>query len=282
MIDLGTLDEPYLLTDEQIAFYSEHNYIKLKQVFPADLLHHFSKVIAQKVSELNTMHLPMEDRGTYEKAFLQITNLWQKSQTIQTFVFSRRLAQIATKLMGVRGVRLYHDQALYKEPGGGITPWHCDQYYWPLSNSNTVTVWIPLQATPLEMGPLQFSAKSHHFNTGRDLAIGDDSETFIDKELEDKNFPLVIEPFELGEVSFHSGWLFHRAGPNRTNTMRQVMTVIYMDQDMHLKAPENAHQQDDWEAWCPGAEIGGLIQTPLNPVLYTSLTNQNTHNANHF
>ena len=39
--------------------------------------------------------------------------------------------------MGVAGVRMYHDQALYKEPGGGITPWHVDQVYWPVSNNNT-------------------------------------------------------------------------------------------------------------------------------------------------
>lgn len=27
----------------------------------------------------------------------------------------------------VDGVRIYHDQALFKGPGGGHTPWHCDQ-----------------------------------------------------------------------------------------------------------------------------------------------------------
>ena len=59
-----------------------------------------------------------------------------------------------------RGVRMYHDQALYKEAGGGITPWHADQYYWPLETDKTITAWIPLQATPLEMGPLEFSAGS--------------------------------------------------------------------------------------------------------------------------
>ena len=50
--------------------------------------------------------------------------------------------------------------------------------------------------------------------------------------------------------------------------MRGVMTIIYMDKDMRLKAPENDNQQLDWEAWCLGAEIGEVIDTPLNPVLY--------------
>ena len=77
----------------------------------------------------------------------------------------------------------------------------------------------------------------------------------------------MVEAFGLGDVSFHTGWTYHRAGPNVTDRMRKVMTMIYMDRDMHLKAPVNKHQQADWEAWCPGAVIGELIDTPNNPVI---------------
>ena len=77
----------------------------------------------------------------------------------------------------------------------------------------------------------------------------------------------MVEPFEPGEVSFHSGWTFHRAGANTTNRMRQVMTAIYMDKNMRLKEPENKNQQDDWEVWCPGAVVGEVIDTPLNPLV---------------
>ena len=70
---------------------------------------------------------------------------------MKSLVFSKRIAHIAQQLMEVDSVRLYHDQALYKEASGGITPWHCDQQYWPLASDKTVTAWIPLQATPLEM-----------------------------------------------------------------------------------------------------------------------------------
>ncbi len=143
-----------------------------------------------------------------------------------------------------------------------------DQYYWPLASDHSITAWIPLQATPLEMGPLEFSAKSYQLQGGRELKISDDSERVISQKLRLNDFELVVEPFDLGEVSFHSGWLFHRAGANRSDRMRGVMTIIYMDKDMRLKAPENDNQQLDWEAWCPGAEIGEVIDTPLNPVLY--------------
>jgi hypothetical protein len=66
--------------------------------------------------------LPFLQRSTYKKAFIQIINLWKKSEKVKEFVFGERLARIATELLGTRGVRIYHDQALYKEPGGGFTP----------------------------------------------------------------------------------------------------------------------------------------------------------------
>jgi ectoine hydroxylase-related dioxygenase (phytanoyl-CoA dioxygenase family) len=187
------LDNPYPLTLEQIAMFREQGYIKLKDVLSSRTLAHYGKEISAKVRELNTMHLPMEQRSTYQKAFLQVMNLWRSSQIVTEFVMSRRLGRIAAELMGVRGVRLYHDQALYKEQGGGITPWHADQYYWPLSSDKTCTVWIPLQKTTSELGPLGFAAQSHRFNMGRDLAISDDSEAKIEQAMLDANFNYIEE-----------------------------------------------------------------------------------------
>lgn len=265
---LDILNEPITLKASQIAFYQKHKYIKVKEVLDADTLAYFNAVIDRKVQEMNTVDMPLEKRSTYGKAFLQLVNLWREDEEIKSLVFSKRLGSIATQLMEVDGVRLYHDQALFKEAGGGITPWHADQYYWPLSSSNTVTAWIPLQATPLEMGPLEFSAGSHQIVEGRDLAISDESEEKIQAKLRVTDFEHVIEAFDVGEISFHSGWIFHRAGANTTDYVRKVMTVIYMDKDMKLAAPTNEGQMNDWKAWCPGVEIGGQINSPLNPVLY--------------
>ena len=35
------------------------------------------------------------------------------------------------------------------------------------------------------------------------------------------DFKHIIEPFDAGEISFHSGWVFHRAGANTTDRMRK-------------------------------------------------------------
>ncbi len=262
------LDRPCTLSAQQIADYRRDGFIKLKDVFNADELRHYGEEITRLTIALNTQALPLEKRGTYDRAFLQVMNLWQESDTVREFVFSRRLAGLAAALMEVDGVRLYHDQSLYKEPGGGITPAHADQYYWPLCSDRTITAWVPLQAVPRELGPLAFFAGSQHVEFGRDLGISDESERAITANMEAHGFRVVDEPFALGEVSFHSGWTFHRAGPNRSDHPRSVMTVIYMDRDMRLKAPENPMQQQDRERWCTGAEVGKVIDTPKNPVLF--------------
>ena len=262
------LSEPYLLTSEQIDFYQKYRYIKLKQVFDEETIAFFNQVISDKVAVMKVPAAPLEKRDTYGKAFLQLFNLWREDETIKQFVFSKRLAKIAADLMQIDGVRLYHDQALFKEGGGGITPWHADQYYWPLETDKTVTAWIPLQATPLAMGPLEFSAGSHQIVEGRELEISDESETVIQQKLRVTDFKHVIEAFDIGEVSFHSGWVFHRAGANTTDQTRKVMTVIYMDAEMKLKEPQNTNQQMDRDTWCPGAVVGEVINSPINPVLY--------------
>jgi ectoine hydroxylase-related dioxygenase (phytanoyl-CoA dioxygenase family) len=262
------LQTNYALSKDQIEYYQTNRFIKLKQVLNEETLAFFNKAISARVDKMNTVTTSLVDRGTYGKAFLQLFNLWREDEVVKELVFSKRLAKIATDLMKVDGVRMYHDQALFKEAGGGITPWHADQYYWPLDTDKTVTAWIPLQAIPLENGPLEFSAGSHQILEGRELEIGDKSETIIQQKLKVTDYKHVIEPFDAGEISFHSGWVFHRAGGNFSNVMRKVMTIIYMDKDMKLKNPENNNQINDWNTWCPGAFIGEIINSPLNPVLY--------------
>ena len=80
----------------------------------------YKEAIEQTVAERNKETRALKDRDTYGKAFLQTTNLWQHNATVAEYVRAQRFAGIAARLMGVERVRLYHDQALFKEAGGGI------------------------------------------------------------------------------------------------------------------------------------------------------------------
>jgi ectoine hydroxylase-related dioxygenase (phytanoyl-CoA dioxygenase family) len=260
------LDDPFVLDRALPAFYRAHGYVQLRRVLSPSLIARYRDTITTHVQARTADRPPLADRSVYDRAFLQVTNLWTRSALVREFVFGRRLARIAAELMGCRGVRLWHDQALYKEPGGGYTPWHADQHYWPLATDRSTTAWIPLQDTPTAMGPLAFADGSFRLHDGRDLEIGEESERVLQRSL--AGCPVDERPFALGDVSFHSGWTFHRAGPNTTDRPRAVMTIIYIDAEMRLAAPRNGNQVRDWQAWCPGVKVGEVIDAPLTPVLY--------------
>jgi len=260
------LDEAYDLDDAAVGFYREHGYVKLPRVFSPSLIETYRPEISAQVQALTASRPPLHERSLYDRAFLQVTNLWTKSERVKELVMGRRLARIAAALMGCSGVRLWHDQALYKEPGGDFTPWHADQYYWPLASDRSTTAWIPLQDTPIEMGPLAFADGSFRLHAGRDLEIGAESERVLQRSL--SSCPVDQGPFAAGDISFHSGWTFHRAGPNTTDRPRAVMTIIYIDRDMRLAEPMNPNQRIDWQAWCPDVGVGDIIDAPLTPVIY--------------
>jgi ectoine hydroxylase-related dioxygenase (phytanoyl-CoA dioxygenase family) len=261
------LNEPYDLSPESIKLYREKGYVKLKNVLSPELLEYYGEVITEWVFKLNKLTKPMEERTTYEKAFLQVMNLWRENESIKEFVFSKKLARIAAQLMEVDGVRLYHDQALYKEPSGGITPWHADQFYWPLSNANTVTVWVPLQATPMEMGPLAFAEASQDVEIGRDKEISDESEAILAETL--KQFPIHETPFDLGEVSYHSGWTYHRAGTNSSKKARRVMNGDLHGQGYSRCRTHQRIQDRRLEYMVDSKPVGSVADGKLNPVLYS-------------
>lgn len=265
------LDEPYPLDEATIRRFREDGFVRLPGVLSAELLREFGPEIDRLVEESNRLkNIPMEERSLYDQAFIQVCNLWTRSERVRRLAFGKRLARIAAELMGTRGVRMWHDQALYKEPSGGFTPWHVDQQYWPMASSYSITAWIPLVPVPLEMGPLCFGRGSHRKHIGRDLEISAESEQHIAEAVRREKIVEVQEPFALGDVSYHLGWTLHRAGPNKTDRPRRVFTIIYMDVEMRLAKPRNKNQQRDWETWTPSTQIGEIMNDPLNPVLYLS------------
>ena len=248
--------------------YTRDGYIRIANGVDSASLKQLAVALRGLMRALNPNTEPLKMRNTYQRAFTQVTNLWQKSDMVKNFVFRQDLAKIAAKIMGVSGVRLYHDQALFKEAGGGATPWHVDQVYWPLDTVNTCTFWIPLQKTPAVMGTLSFARGSHLKTGGRDMIISDESEVFFADYVRQAGFDVSTDEFELGDISVHTGWTVHHAGPNLTDQNREVMTIIYMAADTRLLKSPSQTQLVDRDAFTPGVLGGEVINTKLNPILY--------------
>ena len=266
---IKAINEPYSLTSDDVQAFREDGYIHLAGVLPDAVLEYYEPIISKITQEHDpAAGVALEDKDLYGKAFIQLGNLWQHDAQVKELVFCKRLARLASELIGTASVRLYHDQSLYKEPSGGITPWHVDQQYWPMDSSKSVTAWIPLQSTPLEMGPLCFGRGSHLKYIARDVKISDESERIITQAIKKEKIIEIQEPYALGDVSFHSGWTLHRAGGNATEQSRKAHTVIYMDEQMRLKERRSQNQENDRISWCGDTADGDVIDGPLTPILY--------------
>ena len=138
------------------------------------------------------------------------------------------LARVAAELLGVGGVRLYHDQALFKEPGGGPTPWHQDQIYWPFDSDRTITMWMPLVDIPDQVGSMTFASGSQSLGDLGAYDISDASDEAAAETVAARGLTLfTYGALDAGDATFHRGWTLHRAGPNPTTQMREVMTIIW-------------------------------------------------------
>jgi ectoine hydroxylase-related dioxygenase (phytanoyl-CoA dioxygenase family) len=267
---LPNLDTDYALTPDQIASFQKNGHIMLPGVCSPDEIAGYRPVLNAATERYKTENRPMEERDTYGKAFLQIMNLWVRDEQARRFTMARRFAKIAADLMQAEGARLYHDQALYKEAHGGHTPWHQDQYYWPLDTQGiqAVTMWMPLVDVSIDMGALTFASGSQQDGFMGHIEISDKSEEIFADYVAQKGYPVHNEVMRAGDATFHAGWTLHCAPGNASDTMREVMTIIYFADGIRILTPDNPNRQDDLEGWLPGLKPGDLAASELNPLLY--------------
>ncbi len=263
------LMDTYSILDSDLKAYGENGWVLLREVCPPDEMRVYGPAIRKAAMRHNTETRPLEERDTYGRAFLQVMNLWRVDPVVAQFTLAKRFAGIAAQLLGVDKVRLYHDQALFKEPGGGHTPWHQDGFFWPLRQDRTVTMWMPLVDVPAEMGTMSFADGSHAEGMiSLEEGISDNSEAFYEGFVRGRRFDVRTSgAMHAGDATFHSGLTLHKAPGNPMNTVREVMTVIYFADGEIIQEAGNDFQANDTASWFPGLKSGDLAASELNPVL---------------
>lgn len=263
-----SLNDPVVPGDQIVREFRTNGHVLTKGLLPSPETAAWRKVIHEAAYANNTEKRRMEDRDTYGRAFLQTMNLWEADADVRQFTLARRFAHIAAQLLGAGNVRLYHDQALYKEAGGGLTPWHQDQYYWPLDTVDTVTMWMPLIDIDEDMGMLTFASGSHKDGLVGNIAISDESETLLEKHIAEKGYAVNrAKHMAAGDATWHYGCTLHSAPANRSAVTREVMTIIYFADGARVTKPFNTHQENDRNRWLRGLPPGSLAASDLNPLI---------------
>ena len=270
-MDLGklpSLDNNIQISEEQISRFRTNGHVIIPGLLSNDECTAYRSAISEAAYKYNTEKRKIEERDTYGRAFLQIMNLWEVDEPVKLFTLSKRFARAAADLLGVPAVRLYHDQALYKEAGGGLTPWHQDQYYWPLDTTNTITMWMPLVDINIDMGMLTFASGSHKEGAVKNVAISDESQTALNEHISKKGYQISRPTtMKAGDASWHYGWTLHSAPANNSSVVREVMTIIYFADGAKITKPVNEHQEADRQRWLGGGHPGQEAASRLNPII---------------
>ena len=264
------LSKPYNLSPASINQFSKDGYIKLKSVIDPEHL----TLLRQRINAILIKALGSEPG----LAFRSDEMMWLHDELVRRFVLSKRVAQIASELLDVQAVRLYHDNALSKERGCGRTPWHYDHHHFPIDSLNVCTAWIPLQATPKQMGPLAFAAGMNVYKLVQDLPFNkfDASyDTRVSQIFAANNVCVDDSAFDLGEVSFHHSLSFHTAGANNAKGSRMALATTYFEDGARLVSKPTMIS-GEFQKFMPGIEPGDIINSDHNPICYTS-SHLNTH-----
>jgi ectoine hydroxylase-related dioxygenase (phytanoyl-CoA dioxygenase family) len=203
----------------------------------------------------------LSEKTPYEQSFIQCQYLWEDFPEVRPLTFHPAIGALAAALIGAPAIRLWHDQALYKEAGGRETEAHQDHPYWPIAELDTITAWIPFIDVDAETGMMGYVPGSHR---GEAQFVDIFTSPGAGKALEAKQTraPTFV-PCRAGDVVFHHGLTVHLAKPNLSSRTRRVYTAIYIADGVH-RSGERPHPSVDRD----GVGVGQLIAGKATPIVW--------------
>jgi ectoine hydroxylase-related dioxygenase (phytanoyl-CoA dioxygenase family) len=152
------------------------------------------------------------------------------------------LGAIAARLSGADGIRLWHDQLLYKEPavadGTANVGWHTDRQYWQgCTSTEMLTAWVPFHDCDESVGGVTFVEGSHLWQQEGGLDFFDGDLAAQEQRFASGGRPVrkVTPVLPRGSVTFHHCRTVHGSGPNRSGAPRRSMAI-------HLQPADNRHR----------------------------------------
>lgn len=182
---------------------------------------------AQYGSESLSMQNQADPSTFYANVFTQCLRLSDSHVATARLVQEPRLGKLAATLAGVDGVRIWHDQALFKPPYGNQTTWHMDCPYWAFHTRKSVSMWIPLDDATYANGCLWYLPGTHKLATYDLVPISESMRDVFEAypdwmQIEAK--PAIVPA---GGLVVHNSMIAHSAGPNLTPRLRRAMTIAF-------------------------------------------------------
>lgn len=253
--------ETLLPTDDDVAFFREHGYWISPPLVPKPLLQVADRGM-ERIYAGDVDHHPVSSTGEplperfwgwrpengdvirkNDYASLRVDELAQ-------LVRYPPIAACAARLAGVDGIRLWHDQLLYKpveQPGTRANVgWHVDRQYWmTCSSDNMLTAWVAFHDLDETAGPISFVDRSNHWvSAGLDFWNQDLAE--LETRFTPGGDPVhkVAARLQAGQVTFHHCKTIHGSGPNHSAAARRSIAIHLQPADNHY-VERGAHHPND-------------------------------------
>jgi phytanoyl-CoA hydroxylase len=235
------------LTTQQVDQYRRQGFLVIEGFLDADELEHWREVTDDAV-RLRLKDATLNNQATpdsfYAQVFTQCLRLADIHPGMAELMFDERLGRVAGTLAGVDGIRIWHDQALFKPPYGNHTAFHLDNPFWSFYSRDAISIWVALDHATLANGCLWYLPGTHLEATYQSVGIAENFGDIFKTYPQWKKIEAVPAACPAGSAVFHSGLIAHAAGVNLTPYPRRAMTCAYMPDGSTFNGQKNVLPDD--------------------------------------
>ncbi len=256
------------VTPEQVALYQENGFLVIENFLDAEETAHWSRTTDEAVEQrLAANAQVLSNQGDpdayYAQVFTQCLKLADTHAGMRELMLDPRLGKLAATLAGVDGIRIWHDQALYKPPFGNPTGWHLDNPYWSFSSPHSLSIWVALDDATRDNGCLYYLPGTHKTATYQNAGIGKNQADLFKVYPQWRSISSVGCPCPAGSAVFHNGLTAHGAGANMTNKPRRAMTCAYMPDGSTFNGTKNILPDEYVKTLKVGDVLNDAVVNPL-------------------
>ena len=206
------------------------------------------------------------DADYYEGTFLQRVNLWKLNDAVKRIFLGPELGEMVTRLAGISGMRVWHDQTLQKLPWANPTAWHLDNPYWSFYSRDSISIWIALDDATEANGCMCYLPGTHKTaEFERNVPISPSIGKLFKAYPEWSAMAPIVGTMKRGDCGFHNGLTAHGAGANMTPGYRRAMTCAYMPAGSTFNGQKNILPA----GYFGSLSVGDLLDSDeLNPVVW--------------
>ncbi|MEM7207636.1 MAG: phytanoyl-CoA dioxygenase family protein [Pseudomonadota bacterium] len=171
--------------------------------------------------------------------FIEDFCCWERIPEYTDFVRNSPLGEIAARLMRSQSAQFFHDHLLHKEASSGVpTPWHQDMPFYCVSGTQTVSLWVPLDAREQQVS-LRLAAGSHRLPkeirptswSTNESFYADDSQFMDIPDVDNSDFEIrewAVEPGDAVAFDFRT---LHGANANTRGNLSSTVSFRLVGDD---------------------------------------------------